>query len=329
MKEVKNVDNCCVRECPQLAIIVPCYNEELCVKTTADQLIFVLKDLISKGKIKDTSYLYFIDDGSKDSTWNIIEEMHESNPIVKGTKFIRNFGNQRALIAGLESVRKIGCDCVVSIDADLQQDEWAIEKFIDEYMKGYDIVLGIRNDRNTDSFFKKFTAEAFYKTMNLLGANIPMNHSDYRLVSRRTIDVMECFPEKLFFLRGFFNEIGLPTTRVSFDVKQRMAGESKFNFSSLMALALNGITSYSVVPLRFVAVLGFFMAIFGFAVGIETVIEKLFWHNSPNGWATNIIIMCAFGGIQLFCLGIIGEYVGQLYREVKSRPRYIKDKELN
>ena len=164
--------------------------------------------------------------------------------------------------------------------------------------------------------------------MKLLGANIPMNHSDYRLVSKRTLDIMDSYQEKLFFLRGFFNEVGLPTTHVSFNVKKRMAGESKFNFSSLMALALNGITSYSVVPLRFVAVLGFFMAFFGFAVGIETVIEKLFWHNSPNGWATNIIVMCAFGGIQLFCLGIIGEYVGQLYREVKARPRYIKDKEL-
>ena len=317
-----------VRAIPQLAIVIPCYNEELCVKTTADTLLFVLKDLITKGKIREDSYLYFVDDGSKDTTWNIIEELHEYNNTVKGLKFIKNYGNQKALMAGLENVKRIGCDCVVSIDADLQQDEWAIEKFIDEYMKGYDIVLGIRNDRKTDSFFKKTTAEMFYKTMKLLGANIPMNHSDYRLVSKRTLDIMECYPEKLFFLRGFFHEVGLPTAYVKFDVKKRMAGTSKFNFSSLMALALNGITSYSIIPLRFVAVLGFFMALFGFLVGMETVIEKIFWHNSPNGWATNILLMCAFGGIQLFCLGIIGEYVGQLYREVKARPRYIKDEEL-
>ena len=317
-----------LRDVPKLAVIVPCYNEELCVKRTAEKLLEVINTLVSKNKILSDSYVYFIDDGSADKTWEIIEELHKSNPLIKGTKFVRNFGNQRALMAGLESVREIGCDCVVSIDADLQQDEWAIEKFLDEYMKGYDIVLGIRNNRKTDTFFKKFTAEMFYKTMKFLGANIPMNHSDYRLVSKRTLDLMTIYPEKLFFLRGFFNEIGLPTTYVNFDVKQRMAGESKFNFQSLMALALNGITSYSVVPLRFVAVLGFFMALFGFAVGIETVIEKLFWHNSPNGWATNIIVMCAFGGIQLFCLGIIGEYVGQLYREVKARPRYIKDVEL-
>ena len=315
-------------EKPQLAIIIPCYNEELCIKDTVSKLFLVINDLISKGKIREDSYLYLIDDGSKDSTWNIIEQLHNENKLVKGLKFLRNYGNQKAIIAGLEGVREIGCDCVVSIDADLQQDEWTIEKFIDEYQKGFDIVSGVRNNRKTDTFFKKFTAIAFYKTMNLLGVNLTMNHSDYRLVSKKALDVLNLYPEKLLFLRGFFHEVGLKTTYVKFDVKPRMAGESKFNFRSLMALALNGITSYSVVPLRMVAVLGFFMALFGFGVGIETVIEKIFWHNSPNGWATAIILLSAFGGIQLFCLGIIGEYVGQLYKEVKSRPRYVKDIEL-
>lgn len=316
------------RQIPLLAVVIPCYNEELCIKNTAEKLLLVLNDLITKGKIQKDSYLYFIDDGSKDTTWNIIEELHASNPAIKGTKFIRNYGNQKALMAGLDGVREIGCDCVVSIDADLQQDEWSIEKFIDEYMKGFDIVMGVRNDRKSDSFLKKTTAELFYKTMNLLGANITMNHSDYRLVSRRTLEVMQKFSEKLFFLRGFFNELGLPTSYVKFDVKPRIAGTSKYKFSTLMSLALNGITSYSVVPLRFVAVLGFFMALIGFLMGLETIFEKLFWHSMPNGLATSIILMCAFGGIQLFCLGIIGEYVGQLYREVKGRPRYIKDTEL-
>lgn len=316
------------RQIPLLAIIIPCYNEELCVQKTAEKLLLVLNDLIAKGKIQKGSYLYFIDDGSKDMTWNIIEELHASNPRIKGTKFIRNYGNQKALMAGLEGVREIGCDCVISIDADLQQDEWSIEKFIDEYMKGFDIVMGIRNDRKSDSFLKRVTAELFYITMNLLGARIKMNHSDYRLVSRRTLEMMKEYPEKLFFLRGFFNELGLPTSYVKFDVKQRMAGTSKYKFSTLMVLALNGITSYSVAPLRFVAVLGFFMALIGFLMGIETAIEKIFFHSMPNGLATTIVLMCAFGGIQLFCLGIIGEYVGQLYREVKGRPRYIKDTEL-
>ncbi len=313
---------------PTLAVIIPCYNEELCIKHTAEILLKLLDELLSKEKINKNSYLYLVDDGSKDNTWNIIEELHNNDMRVKGLKFIHNFGNQKALIAGLEGVRNIGCDCAVSIDADLQQDEKAIEKFIDEYINGADIVCGIRNDRKTDSLFKKFTAMAFYKTMNILGAKIPPNHSDYRLVSKKALDIMELYPEKYLFLRGFFNELGLKTAYVKFDVKPRTAGESKFNFMSLMTLALNGITSYSVVPLRFVAVLGFFMAFLGFLVGLETVAEKIFWHNSPNGWATAIILLCIFGGIQLFCLGLIGEYVGQVFQEVKARPRYIKDKEL-
>ena len=313
---------------PTLAIIVPCFNEELCVKSTIEKLLTLLNTLVDKNKIKNDSYLYLVDDGSVDNTWNIIEDEHKNDKRVKALKFIRNFGNQKALIAGLEGVRSLGCDCAVSIDADLQQDENAIELFIEEYMKGADIVSGIRNDRKTDSFFKKITALLFYKTMNILGAKIPPNHSDYRLVSKRTLDVMELYPEKYLFLRGFFNELGLKTSYVHFNVKPRMAGESKFNFMSLMVLALNGITSYSVVPLRFVAVLGFLMALFGFLVGVETVIEKIFWHNSPNGWATTIILLCVFGGIQLFCLGLIGEYVGQVFREVKARPRYVKDIEL-
>ena len=316
------------RQVPILAIIIPCYNEELCVQSTADRLLSVLADLIKKGKIKKESYLYFIDDGSKDTTWNIIEEMHAKTHQIKGTKFIRNYGNQKALMAGLDGVRNIGCDCVVSIDADLQQDEMAIEKFIDKYIDGFDIVLGIRNDRKTDSFLKKTTAELFYITMNILGAHIPMNHSDYRLVSRRVLEIMKEYPEKSFFLRGFFNELGLPTAYVNFDVKQRTAGQSKYKFSTLFVLALSGITSYSVVPLRFVAVLGFFMALIGFIFGIATIIEKIFFNAMQNGIATTIILMSTFGGIQLFCLGIIGEYVGQLYREVKGRPRYIRDVEL-
>ena len=313
---------------PQLAIIIPCYNEELCIENTTERLLVILDELAAKNKIRNDSYLYLVDDGSKDKTWDIIQRLHEKDKRVKALKFVRNFGNQKALIAGLEGVRTYGCDCAVSIDADLQQDEYAIEKFIDEYMKGADIVSGIRNDRDTDSFFKKYTALMFYKTMNILGAHITPNHSDYRLVSKRALDILGQYPEKALFLRGFFSEVGLKNSYVHFDVKPRMAGESKFNFMSLMGLALNGITSYSVVPLRFVAVLGFFMALFGFVVGCETVFEKLVWNNSPNGWATTVILLCVFGGIQLFCLGLIGEYVGQVYREVKGRPRYLKDIEL-
>lgn len=313
---------------PKLAVIIPCFNEELCVEATCKRLLEVFQILVQKQKIAPDSYLYLIDDGSSDNTWSIIEKLHCSNKLIKGLKFVRNYGNQKALIAGLEGVRNLGCDCVVSIDADLQQDELAIEAFLDEFLNGYDVVLGIRNNRQTDSFLKKTTAIMFYKVMNILGAKIPMNHSDYRLVSKKALDVLNLYPEKALFLRGFFHELGLKTTTVNFNVKPRFAGESKFNFVSLMGLALNGITSFSIVPLRIVAGLGFIMALFGFLVGLETVFEKFFLHNSPNGFATMIILLCFFGGLQIFCLGVIGEYVGQVYREVKARPRYITEKEL-
>ncbi len=313
---------------PTLAIVIPCYNEELCIRSTVEKLFLVLDDLIAKNKILPDSYLYLVDDGSKDSTWEIITDLHRGNKRIKGARFIRNYGNQKALLAGLEGVNAIGCDCAVTIDADLQQDEWTIEKFVDEFMNGFDIVSGIRNDRKTDSFLKKYTALCFYKLMNILGAKIPANHSDYRLVSKHALDILSQYKENYLFLRGFFYEAGLKTSYVHFDVKPRMAGESKFNYVKLIGLALNGITSYSVAPLRFVTVLGFCMAFFGLLVGLETVFEKIFFHNSPNGWATSIILLCIFGGIQLFCLGIIGEYVGQVFREVKARPRYIKEKEL-
>lgn len=313
---------------PKLAVIIPCYNEELCIKSTVETLLNVLNSLVQKEKISTDSYLYLVDDGSADNTWSIIEELHEKNNSVKALKFIRNYGNQKALIAGLEGVRDLGCDCCVSIDADLQQDENSIESFIDEYNNGFDVVLGVRNDRKTDSFLKKFTATAFYKVMNLLGAKIPINHSDYRLVSKRALDMMGLYHEKALFLRGFFHELGLKTTVVKFDVKPRLAGESKFNFMTLMGLALNGITSFSIVPLRIVACLGFIMALFGFLLGIEAIFEKLMFNDSPNGFTTVITLSSFFGGLQIFCLGVIGEYIGQVYREVKARPRYIKDKEL-
>lgn len=314
---------------PKLAVTIPCYNEELCVEKTCKRLLEVFDMLIEKNKITQDSYIYFVDDGSADKTWEIIERLHNENPTrIKALKFIRNYGNQKALTAGLEGVREMGCDCVVSIDADLQQDELAIERFVDEFMKGNEIVLGIRNSRDTDSFFKKTTALMFYKVMNLLGTKIPVNHSDYRLVSKKALDMMALYPEKALFLRGFFYELGLKTSTIKFDVKPRMAGQSKFNFMSLMGLALNGITSFSIFPLRIVAGLGFLMAVFAFWVGIETICEKIFFNNSPNGVTTMITLLCFFGGLQIFCLGVIGEYVGQVYREVKARPRYIKDKEL-
>ena len=313
----------------KLAIIIPCFNEELVVKSTVETLLRVLDDIAGKGKISEESYIYLVDDGSKDKTWDIIEDLHNTyGSRVKGTKFIRNYGNQKALIAGLLGVKNIGCDCVVSIDADLQQDENAIEIFVDEYHKGADIVFGIRNDRKSDSFFKKYTALCFYKLMNILGVKIPPNHSDFRLVSYKALEILEKYSEEGLFLRGFFHEIGLKTAYVHFDVKPRALGSSKFNFFSLTSLALNGITAFSIVPLRIIAVIGFLTVLGSFVFALEVISEKYFFHTTPNGWATLVILLAFFGGLQIFCLGIIGEYMGQIFNEVKARPRYIKDREL-
>ena len=312
-----------------ISIIIPCYNEELVVKSTVETLLKVLDRIIAKDKIASDSYIYLVDDGSKDSTWSLIEELHNTyGSRVKGTKFIRNYGNQKALIAGLLGVKAIGCDCVISIDADLQQDENAIETFIDEFHKGADIVSGIRNDRKTDSFFKKYTALCFYKLMNLLGVKIPPNHSDFRLVSARGLEILEQYSEEGLFLRGFFHEIGLKTAYVHFDVKPRALGSTKYNFFSLTSLALNGITAFSIVPLRIIAAIGVLTVLGSFLLAMEVVVEKYIFHTTPGGWATLVILLAFFGGLQIFCLGIIGEYMGQIFNEVKARPRYIKDKEL-
>ena len=314
----------------RLAIIIPCFNEELVVRSTVETILHVLDGIISREKISNDSYIYLIDDGSKDKTWEIIESLrNQFGERVKGTKFIRNYGNQKALIAGLMGVREIGCDAVVSIDADLQQDENAIEKFVDEFHKGAEIVSGIRNDRNTDSFFKKYTALCFYKLMNILGVKIPPNHSDFRLVSKKGLDILAQYPEEGLFLRGFFHEIGLKTSYVYFNVKPRMLGKSKFNVWSLTSLALNGITAFSIVPLRIIAFIGVVTVFASVLFSFEVLFEKYILHNAPAGWATIVILMAFFGGLQIFCLGIIGEYLGQIFNEVKARPRYIKEKELN
>ena len=310
------------RQYSKLAIIIPCFNEEPVIQSTVETLLSIMDGLILNGKISDTSYIYLIDDGSKDNTWKVIEKLRQIyGDKIKGTKFIRNYGNQKALIAGLLGVREIGCDCVISIDADLQQDENSIEKFIDEFHNGADIVSGIRNNRKTDSLFKKTTAFCFYKLMNILGVKIPPNHSDFRLVSKHGLDILAQYPEEGLFLRGFFHEIGLKTAYVYFDVKPRLIGKSKFNFFSLTSLALNGITAFSIVPLRIIAAVGVITVIGSIMLTLEVLFEKYILHNAPSGWAT-------LGGLQIFCLGIIGEYLGQIFNEVKARPRYIKEIEL-
>jgi len=313
----------------RLAIVIPCFNEEGLIHSTTDRLIEVIEDLIKKEKVSQSSFIYLVDDGSSDTTWLKIKEASIKNPDrIKGAKFSINFGNQKALLSGMLGAHKIGCDALVTIDADLQQDENKIEEFIDKYDEGNKIVFGIRNDRKTDDFIKKTTALAFYKLMNMLGVKITPNHSDYRLISKEVLEILEKYQETDLFLRGFFQGIGFKTTNVFFDVKPRMVGKSKFNLFSLMGLAINGITSYSIVPLKLIAILGFLCMIVALISGISVTFAKLAYNNSPDGWTTSICLLSFFGGLQLFCLGVVGEYLGQIFREVKRRPRYIIEEEI-
>ncbi|MCD7740362.1 MAG: glycosyltransferase family 2 protein [Candidatus Gastranaerophilales bacterium] len=310
-------------ETPVLAIIIPCRNEEENIEYLVKRLSDVFNNLIKDNQISDKSFILCIDDGSDDNTWNLIVKSTKDTSVkVKGIKFSRNFGNQKAILAGLLESLQYNPDCIISIDADLQQDENKIGEFIEKYKNGAKIVFGIRNDRKTDGFFKKTTALAFYKLMNLLGVKLKVNHSDYRLVSSEAAKILKNFPETNIFLRGIFNELGLKKDYVYFDVKERYAGKTKFNLFSLMSLAVSGITSFSILPLRFVSFLGFFMSIISFIVGVSAVIDKI-RGISVSGWATIVAVLCFIGGVQILCIGIIGEYIGQLFQEVKSRPRYI------
>ncbi len=313
----------------KLAIVVPCFNEEETLPSSITRLKEVLDELISSDVVGENSFIYFVDDGSKDKTWEILENAHSSAPNhIKALKFTRNFGNQRAIIAGLESVREMGVDCAVTIDADLQQDEAKIKDFVIKYQEGAEIVCGIRNNRKTDGFFKKSTAILFYKVMNILGVNIQPNHSEYRLVSKKALDIISNYHEANLFLRGLFYELGLKTEYIYFEVKKRKHGDSKFNFISLFRLAAHGIISFSVRPLRFVFLTGFAISIISFIVGIVGFYNLVLNGKHLPGLRPFDIFNTFIAGLQILCVGIIGEYIGQILEEVKARPRYVKDKEL-
>ena len=314
----------------KLSVVIPCYNEEEMLEHTIKRMFEVFDDLKSKELITDDSYICFVDDGSIDKTWEIIEKAHNENPSkIKGVKFAKNFGNQNALIAGLTKSYEIGCDCAITIDADLQQDENKIEEFIKKFQAGNDIVMGIRKNRNTDGFIKKYTALAFYKLINILGAKLTPNHSDYRLVSKKVLGMLDKYREVNLFLRGLFPALGQKTDTVYFEVKPRKYGHSKFTLWKLFSLAMQGITSFSIVPLRMVAFLGVCISVVAFILGFSVIIEKFTSRYVLPGWATTVTAISFIGGIQIFCLGIIGEYIGQLFQEVKARPRYITEEELD
>lgn len=312
---------------PVLAVVVPCYNEEKVLPQTAARLLAVMEKTVASGAIQPASFLYFVDDGSRDQTWPLIERLHRGDARVKGLKLSRNFGHQNALLAGLLGVRE-RCDCVITIDADLQHDENLIPQFVEKHRQGADLVFGIRNDRKSDGFLKKTTALFFYHLMRLMGANIVRNHADYRLVSRRALEVLATYREVNLFLRGIFTTIGFRVDYLSFDVKERMAGSTKYSLRRMLSLALSGITAFSNVPLRVVTFFGFIIFLMSLIMAAYVLYVVLIQQNAVPGWASTVLPIYFLGGVQLLGIGLLGEYIGRIYTEVKDRPRFIKEREL-
>jgi len=311
---------------PRLAVVIPCYNEDLVIGQTLTRLAELLRGLSVAGQIDAASFVYPVDDGSQDATWAIVEALHARDATVKGLKLARNVGTQNALLAGLLAVRD-HVDCVVTIDADLQQDEQIIETFLERYRQGAHIVYGVRRKHGSDSIMKRATSWFFYNLMNLMGVGIIKHHSEYRLVSRKALDAIAEYREYNLFLRGIFVDIGYRSEVVPFDVRRREAGRSKHSFKKLASLALDGITSFSVVPLRLVTCAGALISLFSCAMTLFYLYEKFVGH-TPPGWAGTVIPIYFLGGVQIVFVGIVGEYIGKIYKEVKARPRYIKDEEL-
>ncbi|QAA21567.1 glycosyltransferase family 2 protein [Sporolactobacillus terrae] len=307
-------------ELPVLTIVVPCYNEEQVLHETIKELTRIMNELIASGKITIGSHLLFVDDGSKDRTWNIIEEQSMLSPFVEGLKLSRNFGHQGALIAGLEASRAYS-DCVVSIDADLQDDVDAIIEFMDKYHEGYDVVYGVRDKRDTDTAFKRTTALTFYRLMGKLGVNLVPNHADFRLLSKRALNELAKYQEENLFIRGIIPLLGFKQTNVYYNRKERFAGESKYPLKKMLSFALDGITSFSVVPIKLVTVIGSLMVALGVGITIYSLFAWLFNH-TISGWTSLIVSIWFVGGMQLIAIGVIGEYLGKIFKETKHRPRY-------
>jgi glycosyltransferase involved in cell wall biosynthesis len=311
---------------PVLTIVVPCYNEEEVLPETVKQLGLVIDNLVQDKLVSDTSTILFVDDGSKDQTWSLIERFHLGSPVVTGLKLAKNAGHQNALLAGLLKAKAYS-DCVISIDADLQDDIMAIREFIIKYHEGFDIVYGVRENRDSDTLFKRATAQGFYKLMTKMGVRIHYNHADFRLMSKRTLEELEKFQEVNLFLRGMVPLIGFPSTQVDYARKERFAGESKYPLKKMLAFALDGITSFSVTPIRFVTLMGFLLFVVSILAAVYAIVGKLMGAN-VTGWTSLVLSVWFIGGVQLLALGLIGEYVGKIYKEVKHRPLYVIEKEV-
>jgi len=308
---------------PRVSIVVPCYNEEEVLPETARRLGEILGGLSARGKIAAGSFVYFVDDGSKDRTWPTIESLAEREGFIRGVKLSRNRGHQNALLAGLFSADG---DVVISIDADLQDDLDAIEAMLDAHRGGSDIVYGVRKARTTDTLFKRLTAEGYYELLRIMGVEAVFNHADYRLMSRRAIDKLREFKEVNLFLRGIIPQLGFTTSTVYYDRAERFAGESKYPLRKMLAFAWQGITSFSAVPLHLITTLGVLVSLGSFGVTLWALWIKLFSPDAVPGWASTVLPIYFLGGIQLLCVGIIGEYLAKIYMETKGRPRYLIEK---
>ena len=304
-----------------LYLVIPCYNEEAVLHETAKQLLEKMNSMFDRGMISRESKIMFVNDGSKDKTWEIIRELHESNPIYSGVKLSRNKGHQNALLAGLMTAKE-KADMAISLDADLQDDVDVIDKMVEKYYEGNDVVYGVRSARETDTFFKKFTAEGFYKIMQAMGVEIVFNHADYRLMSKRALEGLSEFREVNLFLRGIVPLIGYKSDIVTYERHERFAGESKYPLKKMLAFATDGITSFSIKPIRMITTCGFLI----FAISLIMLIYFLVVHfmgRTVHGWTSTIVSIWAIGGLQLLAIGIVGEYIGKIYLETKARPKYI------
>lgn len=310
-----------------LYLVIPCYNEQEVLPETSSRLKAKMSGMIQSGLISPDSRVLFIDDGSRDSTWELISKYHEQDPLFSGLKLAHNQGHQNALVAGLMQAKE-HADITISLDADLQDDTDAIDKFIAEYYNGCDIVYGVRSSRATDTVFKRTTAVGYYRFLKLMGVEIVENHADYRLMSKRALEALARYDEVNLFLRGIVPLIGFRTSVVEYERHERFAGESKYPLKKMLALAMDGITSFSVKPIRLITTLGVIIFLVSVLALLYLLIIKLMgW--TVAGWTTVMGSIWALGGIQLLCLGIIGEYIGKVYKEVKHRPRYIVDTFLN
>jgi glycosyltransferase involved in cell wall biosynthesis len=308
-----------------LSIVTPCFNEEAVLPETVRRLGSLLDRLTADGKIdRENSGVYFVDDGSSDRTWELIEQASARDPRMHGVKLSRNCGHQIALLAGLQAAPG---DAVISIDADLQDDVDAIEAMLDRFAGGDDIVYGVRNDRRSDSHFKRYTAVGYYKLLDWMGVEVVFNHADYRLLSRRVIECLQRYQEANLFLRGIVPTLGFRSSTVEYRRAERFAGESKYPLGKMLSLAFEGITSFSAFPLHLITLIGFGVFVISAALGTWALWARLFGDSFP-GWASTVVPMYFLGGVQLLCIGVIGEYLSKIYLEVKARPRYFVEKVL-